>query len=201
MKIDFEALEKLEAAGATARIIINVLRQQSEAEKVKREAKGSKEPKKKPDLLSVPTSPVRDEAAVVDSPRSRLFREGTEALIALNIKESRARALIGTWLKVTRDDEQLVTATILRALSLSVADAPGWILSSLQHATGAVNGQPSYQNRTFEAAGRPKTGQDAIYAGMARIAAKVAVRIEAEERERKLSDGDDPAAGFGPRLI
>jgi hypothetical protein len=66
---------------------------------------------------------------------------------------------------------------------------------------GDENGQSPHQVRTSAATGRQSTGQDAILTGMGNLAAKVALRIEAEERERDLADGCDAAGRSGPRLI
>jgi DNA-directed RNA polymerase beta subunit len=74
----------------------------------------------------------RRQATVEDTPRARLFREGSAALLALGRTDRAARQLIGAWLKRTHDDDQLVLATILRARDLAVADAAGWVTATLK---------------------------------------------------------------------
>ena len=170
MKIDFDMLEKIEAAGASARVVITMLRAQFDAEEVKLAAKRPKEAARKQRTRvghkrtsadnSVTSADIdRQEATLSDTPRARLFREGKPALLTLKVADSRAGALIVGWLKMTHDDDQLVLATILRAQSLAVADAPGWILATLKGKTN-VNGTGS--NRADQ-----QSGSAAILAGVA----------------------------------
>ncbi|HET7156091.1 MAG TPA: hypothetical protein VFI87_12065, partial [Hyphomicrobiaceae bacterium] len=84
------------------------------------------------------TSDIERQAATLsDNPRARLFREGSAVLMNLGRTERAARAMIAQWLKETHDDEQLVTATILRAREMSVSDAVGWITATIK---GKTNG-------------------------------------------------------------
>lgn len=209
MKIDFEMLERMEAAGAPAKAIIAYLRTHFEREEAKKIVKRPKDAKRKRERLAatkggnVATASDRErlEATASDAPRARLFREGSAALGALNIKESRARSLIASWLKMTHDDEQLVTATILKARDLGAADAPGWILAALQQATSTHNGQRPNNNGTPSAPRSGATGQDAILAGMGRLADRVRARGDAERRERAASEDGDLAEGDDARLL
>ena len=107
-------------------------------------------------------------ASVEDTPRARLFREAKPALLTLGIANSRAGALIIAWLKLTHDDDQLVLATILRAQSLAVADAPSWILATLK---GKCNDNRVNGYRSNSGTGSQK-GADAIIAGMGRVASR-----------------------------
>lgn len=147
MKIDFAALRALVASGISAGAIVDYLedREQEYAPKrTKRTADRRRQRATSGDMkrqMATSGDIGRQAATVSDTPRARLFRECVPALVALNLKESRARSLIAAWLKETRDDDQLVTATVLRAKSLNVADAPGWILAALQQSTGKRNGQ------------------------------------------------------------
>lgn len=154
MKIDFEKLERLAAAGATATVIIEVLRidEAKRAPKRGKDAKrmGDKRQRQRAtvgDVAATPSDNQRHEATLSDSPRARLFREGTAAIMALGRTERAARTLIAGWLKATHDDDQLVTATILRARDLAVADAAGWITATLK---GSSNG--GKRNRSLASA-------------------------------------------------
>jgi hypothetical protein len=132
MKIDFDRLEKLAAAGATATVIIEFLRGE--------QAKG--EPKRERDKVGAKaryerkrartSENERDDATINDTPRARLYREGSAAIMAMGRTDRAARQLISGWLKLTHDDDQLVLGTILRARDLAVADAAGWILATLR---------------------------------------------------------------------
>ncbi|MHB8272005.1 hypothetical protein [Bradyrhizobium sp.] len=155
MKIDFERLEKLAANGASATAIIEALK-----DDYAREQMGM-------------------EAAVDDSPRARLFRQAKPALIALGIAKSRAGALIIQWLKITHDDDQLILATILKAQSLAIMDAPSWILATLN---GKISDGKTANGYRSNSGTGPQKGADAIIAGMGRVASRFA--------------GSQPAAGF-----
>ncbi len=140
MKIDFDMLNSLEAAGATAKVIITMLRRQFEAEEARKVVKRPKDAKRKRERLratkggnvATASDQARLEATVSDTPRARLFREAKPALLTLGVADSRAGALIVQWLKLTNDDDQLVLATIKKAQTLAVADAPGYILATLK---------------------------------------------------------------------
>lgn len=170
MKIDFDMLDKLEAAGATAKVVITMLRTQFEAEEARKVVKRPKDAKRKRERLTATkggnvataSDQERLEATVSDTPRARLFREAKPALLTMNIAASRAGALIVQWLKLTNDDDQLVLATILRAQSLAVADAPSWILATLK---GKTNANGTGSNRANSTAGQ--SGSAAILAGVA----------------------------------
>jgi hypothetical protein len=74
-----------------------------------------------------------------------------------------------------------------------------WVTSPYQN--GALNGQPTLQNRTAQAPRSGATGQDAILAGMGRLADRIRARGDAERREREASDDGGAAAGNDARLI
>ena len=150
MKIDFELLKKLAAAGAPAQAIILMLEDQYSRGEAKRkhdkEAKiiaraGLSKTATQRDTVrqnrTVRDDKTRQDATIDDTPRARLFREGSAALMTMGRTERAARGLIAGWLKLTNDDDQLVTATILRAQGMAVADAAGWITASLK---GKTNG-------------------------------------------------------------
>lgn len=155
MKIDFAVLDTMEAAGASAKVLIAFLRQQFEAEEARRAPKRERDKTTKRtrraatkrDKARQPSDIERQAATLSDTPRARLFREGTAALITLGKTEGSSRGLIAGWLKATNDDEQLVLATILKAQQLAVADAPGWILATLKG-----RAKPNGRNRSMASA-------------------------------------------------
>jgi hypothetical protein len=149
MKIDFDMLNELEVAGASAKVIIAMLRKQFDVEEVKRVVKRPKDAKRKRERLratkggnvATASDQERLEATVSNTPRARLFREGKPALLTLGIADSRAGALIVQWLKVANDDEQLVLAAILNAQKLAVADAASYVLATLRGKTKNGDGK------------------------------------------------------------
>lgn len=170
MKIDFEMLKIAAARGANADVIIGMLeemhargevkrKRDREAKAISRAGVGPRQQATKSDKRrherSMEDDTKRQEATLSDSPRARLFREGTAALMTLGRTERAARGLIAGWLKATHDDEQLVSATILKAQSLAVADYAGWITAQLKARTG--NGQ---RNPTMEAFDRLIAGTE-----------------------------------------
>src|SRR6266550_5154401 len=182
MKIDLEMLEAMVTAGATGSMILAMVRMHCEREETRLKAKRPKETARKQrtragqkrtqaDNHGTATETDRQEQTVTDTPRARLFREAKPALLTMKIADSRAGALIVGWLKMTHDDDQLVLATILRAQSLAVADAPGWILASLK---GKTNGNGT------GAGAHPASNQS----GSTSIIAGVAAASERRARER-----------------
>lgn len=153
MKIDFDMLDKMVAAGASGAVVVAYLREQDARKAGKRAADktriaGKRTAKRatRRDNLPTPSDNARQVATLSDTPRARLFREGTEALIVLGRAERAARGLIAGWLKLTHDDDQLVLATILRARDLAVADAAGWILATLK---GGMNGKSPRRTKSL----------------------------------------------------
>lgn len=133
----------MEAAGASAKVILEMVAPHLEVLEARNAKRRKKDKERKrlvradskrtvKDTTRTGTESQRQEATVADSPRARLFREGKGALLTLNITQSRAGALITEWLKLTHDDDQLVMATIMKAQELAVNDAPGWILATLR---------------------------------------------------------------------
>jgi len=187
IEIDFETLHKLETAGATAKVIIMVLEQQHAAKEAERAPKRSGDRKRTAARRErIKSGQQRDNSVteadpsvtLADSPRARLYREGTAAIMGMGRSERAARALIAGWLKQTHDDEQLVTATILRARDLGVADAAGWINATLK---GKTNGTAK-RSRSLATA-----GDDLI------------ARAESFERENDLATDiePEPSGTFG----
>ena len=150
MKIDFEILDTMEAAGAPAKAIIAYLRTQFERDEAKKAKKRPKDKERKRVRRAATRGgqratrgghvedSERHAATLSDTPRARLFREGAAALLTMNISEDRGNKLMGQWLKLTNNDDQLVTATILRARDLAVPNPIGWILATLR---GKQNGE------------------------------------------------------------
>jgi hypothetical protein len=193
MKIDFDLLDKLEAAGATAKVIIAMLRTQHDVEEAKKVTKRPKDAKRqrerrkatKSDKAVTPSDTERHEATLSDTPRARLFREARPALLTMNIAPSRAGALIVEWLKLTNDDDQLVLATILKAQSMAVVDAPGWILATLRGKTNERAGS------IHPNSGPQQSGSTAIIAGVAAATERRArERSAAGQRGQVPRDGD-----------
>jgi hypothetical protein len=176
MKLDIEMLEKMVAAGASGAAVLAVIKhthEQYEAKRAKkrpieahskRNARSGRQRTRGGQEVDTDKSAAEREATLADTPRARLFREGKGALLTLNIPQSRAGGLIGQWLKVTNDDDQLVLATILKAQSLAVADAPSWILATLK---GKLN-ERSGAIRTNSGADQSRS--TAILAGVAAAA-------------------------------
>jgi uncharacterized protein YdaU (DUF1376 family) len=70
-------------------------------------------------------------ADALDDPRAVLFDEGITLLVALGLKEARARPMIGRWLRDASDDAVRVMDAIRRAKSQSVAEPISWISANL----------------------------------------------------------------------
>jgi hypothetical protein len=162
MKIDFEMLKVMVAHGASAEVVIAMLEKEYERGEAKRKrdkqakiiARAShKKRATKSDTErqsgTMEDDKRRQEATIDDTPRARLYREGSSALIALGRTERAARGLIAQWLKLTHDDDQLVLATILRGRDLAVADVAGWVLATLK---GKTNGKSPRRNSLAAAA-------------------------------------------------
>lgn len=79
------------------------------------------------------------------------------------------------------------------------ATLTGWMRRDWSN--GADNGNGPHHNRTSQAPRSGATGQDAILAGMGRLAARVAERGASERRERDASADDDAPGRRDARLI
>lgn len=80
--------------------------------------------------------------------RTDLFRYGLSVLIKITGKTpSQCRALIGAWLKETRDDAVAVLRIIEDAKRENVADPVPWIKRALVHRYGATGARPSRNGR------------------------------------------------------
>lgn len=147
MKINLDLIAKMVEAGASGGVILAYLREQEAAQAPRRakenERKRAEYVRRNAEKVRRPAENVRQIATVEDTPRARLFREGTAALLSMGRTERAARQLIAGWLKLTHDDAQLVIATILKAQELAVADAAGWILATLR---GKANGTAKRQS-------------------------------------------------------
>lgn len=128
MKIDLDLIEKMVTAGASGAVILAYLRdvdsKQAPRRAADRKRKGAENERK-------PAEKQRNDATIDDTPRARLFREGSEILASLGRTDRGSRALLSQWLKLTHDDCQLVMASLNRARDLGVADVAGWMLSTL----------------------------------------------------------------------
>lgn len=192
MKIDLEMLERLVATGANGAAVLAVIRLEVERHETKRaqrrpvEVKSKRKKRRGMKVDRGGNEVERDAATLDDTPRARLFREGKPALLTMNISDSRAGALIVQWLKLTNDDDQLVMATILRAQSLNVADAPSYILATLKGKTDANGTGPHRANSASS-----QSGSDAIMAGVAQAA-------ERRARERTAGASQRPAGPVHP---
>lgn len=206
MKLDIEMLEKMVAAGASGATILAMIKHTHEQYEAKRAKKRPMEANSKRKARNrqrtrggqeadVGRTATESEATLVDTPRARLFREGKGALLTLNISQSRAGALIGQWLKVTNNNEQLVLAVILKAQSSAVADAPSWILATLK---GKLN-EHSGAIRTNSGADQSRS--TAIFAGVAAAADRRARERGAAGQQRPASRDVGPTEKPDPELF
>jgi hypothetical protein len=207
MKLDLEMLEKMVSAGATGETVLALIKLQHERYEAKRarkrpiearskrKARGGHKRTRGGQAVDAARTTAEIEAALTDSPRARLFREGKGALLTLNISEHRAGALIAQWLKLTNDDDQLVLATILKAQNLAVADAPSWILATLK---GKLN-ERSGAIRTNSGADQSRS--TAILAGVAAAADRRARERGAAGHKRPVSGDACPAEKADPQLF
>jgi hypothetical protein len=194
MKLDIEMLEKMVAAGASGEAVLAVIQhahEQYEAKRAKkrpveanskRKARGGHKRTRGGHEVDPGRTATEIEATLTDTPRPRLFREGKGALLTLNISESRAGGLIAQWLKLTNDDDQLVLATILRAQSMVIVDAPSWILATLKGKLNERSG-PVHAN-----SGADQSRSTAILAG-------VAAATERRLKERNAAGQQRPPSG------
>ncbi len=207
MKLDIEMLEKMVAAGASGEAVLAVIKHTYEQYEAKRAKKRPIEADNKRKARSghqrmrgghgadFGRTAVKIEATLTDTPRARLFREGKGALLTLNISESRGGALIAQWLKLTNDDDQLVLATILKAQSLLVADAPSWILATL-------NGKLHESSRTVRTnPGADKSLTTSIVAGVASAADRRARERSAAGHRRQVPESADTSGKADPELF
>jgi 5-methylcytosine-specific restriction endonuclease McrA len=75
------------------------------------------------------------------SGREALWGNGVTTLIALGVSETRAKPMIGRWLKDAGDDFERVLGAISRARSEAPIDPIAWITAALK-AEGGKNGKP-----------------------------------------------------------
>jgi hypothetical protein len=207
MKLDIEMLEKMVAAGASGEAVLAVIKHtyaQYEAKRAKkrpieanskRRARSGRKRTQGGQEEDTDRTSAENEATLTDTPRARLFREGKGALLTLNMSESRAGALIAKWLQLTKDDDQLVLETILRAQRSSVADAPSWILATL-------NGKLHERSRTVRTnPGADQSRTTAIVAGVAAAADRRARERSATGQQRQVPEGADASGKPHPELF
>lgn len=103
-------------------------------------------------------------APVYTDSRHELWGEAVPILVSLGVAETLARRLIGSWLKSTKDDAQVVLGAIQRARDHRAHDPIPWITNALK----VPHEQTTRQSRTNSAARPPQTGDDAVVTGMAR---------------------------------
>jgi len=134
MKLDFAMLKKLEAAGASAKVLIAYLRYEEERQK-----------------LTGHLAEMPSEADVVDEdPLARLFRLGKTILISFGVAERQTGALIGRWLKTNPDPVGLLAA-IEFARERNVAEPVAYISTALAKKRGA-NGKTDAAQVAFDLA-------------------------------------------------
>jgi len=94
------------------------------------EAGASAVPAQPPADDQCPPNPGHSAPVYTDS-RHELWGEGVPILISLGLPEVRARSMIGSWLKQTRDDAQLVLGAIQRARDQHVVEPIAWITRAI----------------------------------------------------------------------
>lgn len=111
---------------------------------------------------------------VIEDARTRLWREGTSALVSLGLKEVRARSVIGGWMRDTGDDAHGVLAAIQGARDRAPAgDVVGYvtrILSNSRKPKGASNGHHLGNEQTRSALAAIREFRSRIEGGLDREA-------------------------------
>jgi hypothetical protein len=86
-------------------------------------------------------------SVAVEDARTRLWRDGTSALVSLGLKENRARSVIGGWMRDTGDDAHGVLAAIQVARDrVPVGDVIAYVTKSLGGSRNAKGNHGSYRN-------------------------------------------------------
>jgi len=103
------------------------------------------------EIIDLRSGSIFAPVVAIEDARTRLWREGTSALVSLGLKESRARSVIGGWMRDTGDDALGVLTAIQFARDrLPVGDVVAYVTKSLggsRNAKGATNGHHgSYRN-------------------------------------------------------
>lgn len=171
MKIDFELLEKMADAGASAHSIIVMLKAadtkrapkrtkdkaaKAAAAKAKREAKESENARtdtKDGETERKPTKPSDPNRARIFSLRPRL--------VALGITESRAGEVLGSYCKLTHDNAGAIETAVAGAELKQPADPIGYIRAVLQDRS-SINGK---RDATMDAFDRIIAGTGGEVAG------------------------------------
>lgn len=123
--------------------------------------------------------------------KHEVWTEGVLILVSLGVKESKARSMVGLWLKNTKDDAVSVLGAIQRARDNRVGVPIEWITRALKtentHERTGKNRNPSpAESRTL--------AQDALIAGMASaLSERPDSRLGgSHERGRRESPKGDP---------
>lgn len=139
------------------------------------------------------------------TPSSKPKRASRSAAIDVPLSPSddqRAYAASQGWdeAKINREWERFRNWSLDKGRKHRNLDAAwrNWVTSPYQ-TNGPANGQQSLDNRAAQ--GSRPTGQDAIVAGLGRIADRIRERGDAERREREMEDGDDAPRGNVARLF
>jgi hypothetical protein len=121
------------------------------------------ENKENKEVNSVPNGTGVGAPIYTDS-RHELWGEGVPILISLGVAERHARSMIGSWLKLMKDNEQAVLGAIQRARDHRVLNPVPWI-------TNALKG-PHHERNTslFLNSAANRSGSSAILAGVAAAA-------------------------------
>jgi hypothetical protein len=183
MKINMPLIEKMVEAGASGAVVLAYLQMLH----VKHEPrKAADRVRKRAEKVRKPTERDRQEATLIDTPRARMFREAKGALLTMNISATRAGALIVEWLKLTHDDEQLVLASILKAQSLAVAEAPSWILATLREKTNGQRGSRTLQDDKLSITGAINRLSEQVEQGSLTFAPRPSLLPNESEDDRRL---------------
>jgi hypothetical protein len=144
--------------------------------------------------ISVPNGTGAGAPIYTDS-RHELWGEGVPILISLGVPERQARSMIGSWLKLTKDDAQAVLGAIQRARDHRAHNPIPWI-------TNALKGQPNEHNSSaFSYSSANKPGSPAILAGVAAAADRRAREQSAVGRQRPASGNACASAEPDPELF
>ncbi|MCC8956146.1 hypothetical protein H8B02_22755 [Bradyrhizobium sp. Pear77] len=143
------------------------------------------------ETLSVAYATASDRAPIYTDSRHELWGEGVPILISLGVPEKQARSMIGSWLKLTKDDAQSVLGAIQRARDHRAHNPIPWITNSLkvQHErSGSVFPNPASQ----------QSGSAAVLAGVAAAADRRARQRNAAGHGGPISGNDDPTERIDP---
>ena len=165
MKIDFEMLDGMVAAGASGAVIVDYLRRIDGRREKRRAADrvrkhGGKKRKASGNGAETVRNPQVDASRRdVDETdqRGRLFGLAPR-LVTLGLLPDKARTMLGQWAKITRDNVDAIAKAIDQAELKKPADAIGYIRACLQE-RNTINGAGNDTMAAFDRAiAREKTG-------------------------------------------